>query len=516
MPTVNNPGWNLEATYKQLPKAFYSEAKPTSVRQPQLLLINSRVASRLGLDPKLIQDQLHAEIFAGNQLPPNSHPIAQAYAGHQFGGFTMLGDGRAILLGEQRTPNGDLLDVQLKGPGMTPYSRRGDGRAALGPMLREYIISHAMDSLGIPTTLSLAVTSTGEPVYRQRAEPGAVLTRIAASHIRVGTFQYAAARGNIDDLRSLADYTIARHYPELIECPDKYLRFLNSVIGRQAQLIAQWMSVGFIHGVMNTDNVSIAGETIDYGPCAFMNTYRPSTVFSSIDDGGRYAYGNQPSICQWNLARFAETLLPLLNADFQIAVQLATSAIEGFADAYQVAWLTLMSRKLGLPESQPVYQQLVGDLIELLERHQLDYINALRALSAVKPSTGKAVDYDTTCQVNASDFAMAYSTLVGSELADPLDDRFDLWLQRLQSKLSEAGTSLADAQVVMRQLNPSVVPRNHLVEQAIASVVEDGDFKPIGDLLEALSSPYEQPHSKSLFSQPPVGGDGDYCTFCGT
>lgn len=320
MTNQNGPGWNLECSYADLPEAFYAWVSPTKVKRPEVVLVSTRVAEKLGLNPRLLIDQEHAEIFGGNRLPPNSRPLAQAYAGHQFGGFSMLGDGRAILLGEQRTPNGQRFDVQLKGPGPTPYSRRGDGRASLGPMLREFIVSHAMDALGVPTTLSLAVATTGEPVYRYGVEPGAVLTRIASSHIRVGTFQYAASRGNLDDLRALADYTIQRHYPHLVDAQEKYLELLRAVAERQSALVARWMSIGFIHGVMNTDNVSIAGETIDYGPCAFMNTFRQSTVFSSIDEQGRYAYGNQPAICQWNLARFAETLLPLLSTEFELAL----------------------------------------------------------------------------------------------------------------------------------------------------------------------------------------------------
>ncbi len=513
----NEAGWNLQSTYQTLPKVFYSEATPTAVRQPQLLLVNTRVARRLGLDPNLIQDQLHAEIFSGNRLPPNSRPIAQAYAGHQFGGFTMLGDGRAILLGEQQTPSGQLLDVQLKGPGMTPYSRRGDGRAALGPMLREYIIAHAMDALDIPTTLSLAVTSTGEPVYRQRIEPGAVLTRIASSHVRVGTFQFAAARGNVDDLRALADYAIARHYSELVDSPEKYLSFLHAVIERQAKLIARWMSVGFIHGVMNTDNVSIAGETIDYGPCAFMNSYNPSTVFSSIDDGGRYAYGNQPAICQWNLARFAETLLPLLHSDYQQAVELATAAIHGFPEIYEAAWRRLMSEKLGFAtnEPAPAQAQLLDQLLELMEQHQLDFINTMRALSVLQFRQPEATD-QAAATVNADHFTATYSAINGTQRSDAIVELMNPWLQLWHASLVSDGSSLEQAQARMLQLNPSVIPRNHLVEQAIAAVVERGDFGPIQSLLEVLSSPFELSQPNFEYSKPPAGGDGDYCTFCGT
>src|SRR6188474_1101256 len=323
----NNIGWQFDNTYSRLPDVFFASAQPAKVRSPRLSILNHRLADELGLNFGVISPHAAAALFAGQDLPDGCRPIAQAYAGHQYGGFTMLGDGRAIVLGEHRTPSGQLVDIQLKGAGPTPFSRRGDGLAALGPMLREYVISEAMAALGIPTTRSLAVVTTGEPVFRASALRGAILTRVAASHLRVGTFEYLAARQDETNLRMLVDYAIDRHYPELIDAPRKYLEFFRAVTDRQASLIARWQLVGFIHGVMNTDNMTISGETIDYGPCAFMNAYRPDTVFSSIDHAGRYAYGNQPAIAQWNLARFAETLLPLLDADQEKAIARASESL---------------------------------------------------------------------------------------------------------------------------------------------------------------------------------------------
>lgn len=496
MSTLEQAGWNLEATYQQLPSAFFSQVAPTAVDRPQLLLLNARVAERIGLEPAQIQDQLHAEIFAGNRLPAGSQPIAQAYAGHQFGGFTMLGDGRAILLGEQRTPEGQLVDIQLKGSGPTPYSRRGDGRAAMGPMLREYIISHALDALNIPTTLSLAVAATGESVYRQRVEVGAVLTRVASSHIRVGTFQFAAARGNISDLQALTDYTIARHYPELLNQPARVLGFLEQVVHRQARLIAQWMSVGFIHGVMNTDNVSIAGEAIDFGPCAFMNAYNPATVFSSIDSQGRYAFGNQPSIGQWNLARFAETLLPILAPDVNQAVEVATEVLNQFPNVYQENWLAIMARKLGVLEPNAGLQELLEELLALMERHELDLTNTFVALT------------HGSWSANVSE--------VGSATFSKLPTVLETWEQKWKMHLGSEGITQNQAQSTMQAANPQVIPRNHLVEEAISSATENGDFGPLSNLLEALKAPFRSGAIATHYTEPPAGGDRDYCTFCGT
>ena len=354
-------GWRLEHTYARLPQLFHAPAQPVAVSRPGWVMWNRTLAESLGLNPDSLAQPAAAAIFAGNALPTGSEPIAQAYAGHQYGHFTALGDGRAILLGEQITPSGERFDIQLKGAGATPFSRRGDGRAALGPMLREYIISEAMHALGIATTRSLAVVTTGDTVYRQQPLAGAVLTRVAASHIRVGTFEWAAARGDTNSLRALADYTLARHDPLLAEADNPYAAFLEAVVQRQAALVAQWMHVGFVHGVMNTDNMAVCGETIDYGPCAFLDAYDPATVFSSIDQHGRYAYGNQPHIAQWNLARLAESLLPLLHDDQPLAVQQATDAVGGFRQHFQHHWLKGMRSKLGLWNEEPADAALADD-----------------------------------------------------------------------------------------------------------------------------------------------------------
>jgi serine/tyrosine/threonine adenylyltransferase len=482
-------GWNLQCSYSALPAHFYAWAKPTAVAKPSLVIFNHQVAGLLGLDPERILAGNASAIFSGNELPPGSQPLAQAYAGHQFGGFTMLGDGRAILLGEQVTHDNRRFDVQLKGSGPTPYSRRGDGRAALGPMLRELIISHAMSCLGIPTTLSLAVVLTGESVFRNGPEPGAVLTRIAASHIRVGTFQYAAARNDIDQLRSLADYTIVRHYPELGQTSDRYLQFLKAVVARQADLVAQWMLVGFVHGVMNTDNVSLAGETIDYGPCAFMNSYRASTVFSSIDEHGRYAYGNQPSITQWNLARFAETLLPLLHTDIQQAVEIATQVIQEFPQLYQEQWLTRIGLKLGFDSnfSSAAELEVAENLLKIMERLEIDFTKGFRDLATGPCESGV--------------YAAA---------------EFQQWLKQWRARLAARSIDIAAAQAQMRSSNPCIIARNHQVEAAIEAATVDGDIEPTRKLLEVLSNPYEETDLNQEYRQPPAGGDAGYCTYCGT
>lgn len=480
-------GWNLKNSYARLPAEFYTTAAPTVVRAPKLVVLNAAVARLLGLEPTLLNTVEQVACLAGNQLLPGSTPLAQAYAGHQFGGFTMLGDGRAILLGEQQTPSGALMDVQLKGAGQTAYSRRGDGRASLGPMLREYIISHAMYALGIPTTLSLAVVATGEPVYRNQVEPGAVLTRIAASHLRVGTFQYAATRQEVPILRALADYTIHRHFPQIKDPSNPYLELLRMVTERQAALVAQWMLVGFIHGVMNTDNVSIAGETIDYGPCAFMNGYDPGTVYSSIDHQGRYAYQNQPAICQWNLARFAETLIPLLHDDTDQAIVLATEVIRQFPDIYQQYWLSGMRRKLGMLDIQSDDQSLVDQLLDWMNRHQADFTNTFRDLTMDR------------CQAAVYD-----------------DAQFQHWLSRWKHHLAVAGIAWNKAQAMMQQSNPAVIPRNYRVEEALSAAVEHQDLEPLNRLLTALSKPYEESPANQPYRQPPSDGDVGYCTYCGT
>jgi len=359
-------GWNLDNSYARLPQSFFTGLNPVPVRSPHLVMLNHPLVTSLGLNIHALQGQDGVAVLAGNRIPEGSVPLAQAYAGHQFGHFTMLGDGRALLLGEQITPQGERLDIQLKGSGRTPYSRGGDGRAALGPMLREYIISEAMHALGIPTTRSLAVVSTGESVIRETKLPGAILTRVAASHLRVGTFQYVSVWGNVEELRTLADYTLQRHFPDVDAVGNQYLYLLQEVIKRQAMLIAKWQLVGFIHGVMNTDNMALSGETIDYGPCAFMDIYDPATVFSSIDTIGRYAYGNQPNIAAWNLARFAETLLPLLHSNREQAAELANEALAAFAELYLCNWLGGMRAKLGIFNSESEDASLIVSLLGMM------------------------------------------------------------------------------------------------------------------------------------------------------
>ncbi len=480
------PGWRLEHTYADLPQLFYADARPAPVRAPRLVACNKQLAVTLGLEPETLDGPQGAEIFAGNALPEGARPIAQAYAGHQFGGFTALGDGRAILLGEQVTPSGDRFDIQLKGAGQTRYSRRGDGRAALGPMLREYIISEAMHALGIPTTRSLAVVMTGEPVYRESELEGAVLTRVASSHIRVGTMQWAAAHDDQPALRALADYTRARHYPELADAAEPHLALLDAIIERQARLIVQWQLVGFIHGVMNTDNMALSGETIDYGPCAFMDAYDPETVFSSIDHGGRYAYGNQPPVAQWNLARLAEAMLPLLNADLDRAVQLATASLERFPVLFESGWLAGMRSKLGLFTEEPDDKALVDDLLLWMERTSADFTNTFRTL---------------TTRARAED----------PRKADP---EFDAWHTRLDARRARQPQPFAEAEALMRRHNPAVIPRNHKVEEALQAASGNDDFTVMQRLLEVLATPYDHDLDLPAFSTP--GDSRSYRTFCGT
>ncbi|MDZ4099932.1 MAG: YdiU family protein [Methylophilaceae bacterium] len=481
-------GWNFDNSYARLPASFYEKRQATKVRAPQLVLLNHALAESLGLNAEVLSQEAGAEIFAGNTLPTGAEPLAQAYAGHQFGGFTMLGDGRALLLGEQITPNGERYDIQLKGSGPTAYSRRGDGRAALGPMLREYIISEAMHALGIPTTRSLAVVATGEPVYREETLTGAVLTRVAASHIRVGTFQYAAGIADLDAVQTLADFTIKRHFPELIDKDQPYHALLNAVIDKQADLIAKWMHVGFIHGVMNTDNMTISGETIDYGPCAFMDGYCPVTVFSSIDRQGRYAYGNQPHIALWNLTRFAETLLPLLNKDLEQAIPIAEEMLYGFQLKYQSYWLAGMRAKLGLFEQGTEDFILFSDLLNCMNKHNLDYTNTFRDLA-----TGAIEQSEVWQQADFKD-----------------------WYTRWQQRLANQSASAADVQKLMLATNPAVIPRNHLVEAALEAATTKGDLQPLEDLLGILATPFKALPEDSIYRQPAPASDRVYQTFCGT
>jgi len=482
-------GWKLEHSYaEQLPTLFYSQVSPTPVRDPQFVVLNVPLATALGLDADALACDGGAAIFGGSALPDGARPIAQAYAGHQFGHFTALGDGRAILLGEQITPDGRRVDVQLKGAGQTPYSRRGDGRAALGPMLRELIISEGMHNLGIPTSRSLAVVSTGEPVYREQVLAGAVLTRVASSHIRVGTFEWAAAHRDPGALSALADYTRRRHYPDIGDAGRPHLALFDAVVERQAALVARWQLVGFIHGVMNTDNMALSGETIDYGPCAFMDAYDPATVFSSIDHGGRYAYGNQPAIAQWNLARLAEAMLPLFDPRQEVAIELATSALDRFASLFHRHWMDGMRAKLGLFAGEADDEALVNDLLEWMHRTRTDFTNTFRMLSV--PGEPE--------RVAARDAA------------------FSAWHARWRSRLQRQPQANAEVVAVMRGHNPAFIPRNHKVEEALAAATESGDMSATVRLLEVLAAPYDYTHHLSEFSDPAPSGGHAYQTFCGT
>ncbi len=485
---ITETGWNLDNSYARLPKLFFSRLNPTPVRLPKLIIFNYPLASSLGLAIQALQGKDGVAVLAGNQIPAGALPLAQAYAGHQFGHFTMLGDGRALLLGEQITPLGERFDIQLKGSGKTPYSRRGDGRAALGPMLREYIISEAMHALGIPTTRSLAVVTTGESVIRETKQYGAILTRVAASHLRVGTFQYAAEWGSAEDLRVLADYTIQRHFPDVEADESRYLSLLRVVSKRQAVLIAKWQLVGFIHGVMNTDNMALSGETIDYGPCAFMDAYDPATVFSSIDIRGRYAYGNQPYIAGWNLARFAETLLPLLHADKMQAVKLAEEAITDFTKLYHDNLLAGMRAKLGIFNEEPQDESLIEDILNMMQKYCADYTNTFRALTFDQP--------EDTAFVGTAEFTQ--------------------WYERWKARLGRQQETKDLSQQLMRSSNPALIPRNHHVEAVLKAAVEQEDYSKLNRFLAVLSTPYAHTPEQVDYSAPPEPSDQPYRTFCGT
>ena len=477
-------GWNFDNSYSSLPEVFYVRMEPTPVRSPKLVRLNQSLAEYLGLDPEELKTDEGAAVFAGNRIPEGAEPLAQAYAGHQFGHFTMLGDGRAILLGEQIAPKGERYDIQLKGSGRTAFSRGGDGRATLGPMLREYIISEAMYALGIPTTRSLAVVTTGETVRRQTNLPGAILTRVAASHIRVGTFQYIAKWGTRKELQTLADYTLKRHFPHFEHTDSPYLYLLQEVIKRQAALIAKWQLVGFIHGVMNTDNMTISGETIDYGPCAFMDVYDRTTVFSSIDLRGRYAYGNQPDIGSWNLTRFAETLLPLLHDNQSKAIEIAQEALSAYPDLFDCNWISGMRAKLGLFHEEKEDEVLIDGLLQLMQDYRTDYTNTFTALS-----------FDTALH----------------ELP-----AFKPWYERWQARLNRQPEGKSESQVLMRKSNPAVIPRNHRVEAALKAAVEQQDFHVMDQLLSILANPYAHSPEQAEYAALPENTGLPYRTFCGT
>ncbi|ATO37069.1 hypothetical protein GTID1_07450 [Geobacillus thermodenitrificans] len=480
--------WKFDNSYARLPERLFSNVLPTPVRAPKLVVLNRSLTAELGLNEEALRSEEGVEVLAGNRIPDGARPLAQAYAGHQFGYFTMLGDGRAVLLGEHITPSGKRVDIQLKGSGRTPYSRGGDGRAALGPMLREYIVSEAMHALGIPTTRSLAVVTTGETIIRETELPGAILTRVASSHLRVGTFQYAAHWGTREELCALADYALERHFPEFEAVANRYLFLLEQVIKRQAELIAKWQLVGFVHGVMNTDNMTISGETIDYGPCAFMDTYDLKTVFSSIDTEGRYAYGHQPYIGGWNLARFAESLLPLLDDKKEKAVELAEEALGQYSKWYEYYWLGGMRAKLGLAEEQEHDAELITELLRLMEEYRADYTNTFRALTL--------------------------GEYTGMELFDTSE--FREWHERWQTRLSKESVSREEAYERMRRHNPAVIPRNHRVEEALAAAVNCGDYQVMARLLKALADPYAYSPEQAEYAELPPPSDQPYRTFCGT
>ncbi len=478
-------GWHFDNSYAKLSNLLFVSQLPQPVRAPKLLVLNELLAESLGLDPSRLCGQESVKELAGTSIPHGAEPIAQAYAGHQFGGFNILGDGRAVLLGEQITPGGKRFDIQLKGSGRTPFSRRGDGRAALGPMLREYIISEAMHGLGIPTTRSLAVVATGEPVMRETLLPGAVLTRVASSHIRVGTFEYVAAQQNIPLLQELTDYTIARHYSDLAQCDSMYAEFLKAMMERQAALLAQWQAVGFVHGVMNTDNMAISGETIDYGPCAFMDHYDPMTVFSSIDRHGRYAYANQPQIAQWNIARFAEAILSLLHSDQDQAIGIAEEAIDRFPETFKRYYMNCIRAKLGLFNAEPQDEILISALLQLMHEQRLDYTNTFRALSTDEMFPAKYL-----------------------ALAE--------WYSHWQSRLEQQSQTRGEADTLMKAANPAVIARNHRVEEALEAAVDHDDLSPMFHLLRVLSEPFAENSASARYRSPALSDSLPYKTFCGT
>jgi len=474
----------LEHSYAGLPELFHVQVNPTSIPTPRMVIFNDSLAESLGLNAALLGQSESAAIFAGNVIPPGAKPLAQAYAGHQFGNLTTLGDGRAILLGEQITPADERFDIQLKGSGRTPFSRGGDGRAALGPMLREYIISESMHALGIPTTRSLAVVTTGEIVRRDEPLSGAVLTRIASSHIRVGTFVWAAASDDPTAVKTLLDYTVQRHYPALVDAENLALAFFEAVMERQSVLIAKWLGVAFIHGVMNTDNMAISGETIDYGPCAFMDSYDSSTVFSSIDHHGRYAYSNQPPIAQWNLARLAETLLPLMDPRPDRAVELANEAIHRWPARFEHHWQAGMRAKLGLFNEENEDATLINTLLGWMEQHRVDFTNTFRDLSTDRPLS--------------------------------TDPTFSVWHEQWLARLHRQPQSFTESQALRQSHNPTLIPRNHRVEEALAAASQHGDLTVMQRLLSVLAEPFDYAKINSEYSTPPDPGAPAYQTFCGT
>jgi uncharacterized protein YdiU (UPF0061 family) len=491
--TVHFPFQN---TYAALPDGFFARVAPTPVASPRLIKLNRPLAVRLGLDPDRLDSPEGTEILAGVRIPDGAEPIAMAYAGHQFGYFVpQLGDGRAILLGEVIDIDGVRRDIQLKGSGPTPFSRRGDGRAALGPVLREYIVSEAMAALGVPTTRSLAATITGEHVIRETPLPGAVLTRVASSHIRVGTFQYFAARGDTAGIKRLADHVIARHYPQAAQAERPYHALLEGVIARQAELVARWLLVGFIHGVMNTDNTSISGETIDYGPCAFLDHYDPAAVFSSIDEQGRYAYANQPRIALWNLTRLAECLLSLFSDDKDKAIEQAQLILAAFPAKFTAAYQSGLRQKIGLFTQRNGDEVLVQELLDAMAKTQADFTLTFRRLSEAAEDANR-------------------DSGVRQHFADPA--AYDEWAVRWRQRIGEESQTPAERAAMMRAVNPAFIPRNHRIEAVIQAATGRDDFAPFEELLTVLSRPYEDQPAFSHYAEPPEPDQRVLQTFCGT
>ena len=480
-------GWRFDNTYSKLPEYFISNTSPIPVKSPELIILNDNLAKELGLNFSLIDKKDLSKLFSGNSLPEGSKAISQAYAGHQFGHFTMLGDGRAVLMGEHISKKNERFDIQFKGSGKTPFSRNGDGRAALGPMLREYIISEAMHALNIPTTRSLAVVKTGEDVMRENTLQGAILTRVASSHLRVGTFQFIAARKSENELKTLINYTINRHYPNIKQSKNQALEFLKVMIKQQTNLVINWMRVGFIHGVMNTDNMAISGETIDYGPCAFMDTYDPQTVFSSIDQFGRYSYSNQPNITKWNLARFAECLIPLIDPNKDKAIEIATETINNFDKNYEIKWINMMRDKLGLFGQDPKDLVLILDLLTWMHKNKADYTNTFCVLMNENVQKNKIYE----------------------------DENFIIWKKRWEERLKLNNNNPEKFLKLMRSVNPLIIPRNHKVEEALEAA-NNNDLSPLIKLIKILEKPYDKQQENIDYQSPAPLGNKKYQTFCGT
>ena len=494
MNNCTGPRFNFDNSFARSLEGFFVSCKAEPTVTPELLRFNHALAKELGLDPVAFDSEDGLSIFSGNVIPEGSEPLAQAYAGHQFGGFApQLGDGRALLLGEVIDAQQRRRDIQLKGSGRTPFSRGGDGKAALGPVLREYLIGESMHALGIPTTRALAAVATGENVYRETPLPGAILTRVAASHIRVGTFEFGATRGDVDKLRELADYSIARHYPDIADAENPYLAFFEAVTDAQASLVARWMNIGFIHGVMNTDNMTVSGETIDYGPCAFMDRYSPGTVFSSIDHQGRYAYANQPVILSWNLTRFAETLIRFIDPDKDRAIELLTDTIQRIQPLYETYWLTGMRSKIGLSTEGPLDRELINELLLVMENGHADFTLVFRRLAQALRGDSDAVRH---------------------LFEEP--DAFDIWARRWRDRMEQDGMPAETVAQAMDRVNPIYIPRNHKVEEALAAAVYQEDMMPFSALLGVLSHPFEEVTGSEAYAKPAPITNNPYRTFCGT